>query len=589
MKKTFLNLLFCVLLSPVLAQPVVTVTTENPDESIQNGIARAEVDGAVGNVTYYWSNPNTPLSSSQCSGLDEGCPVKLIVTDETGSAEFEVVVPAISFPEKMNAIFKPIVDAIGTVMYWDPLAALGIRSGEIYDDNGNKVLHPNGDPVVKPVRFIVIWLIFGAIYFTIYMRFINLRGFRHSIELVRGKFSKSSNPGEVSPFQALATALSGTLGLGNISGVAIAMAIGGPGATFWMIIAGFLGMSSKFVECTLGVKYRKINDLNEVSGGPMYYLSEGLKKSGLAKLGKILALIFAILCIGGAIGGGNMFQSNQVMAQFSTTIPQLSGYSWLIGLLLAFFAGLVMIGGIKKIATVTDKLVPLMIAIYMIAAFVIIGANIGEIGTAFYSIFHGAFSADAAKGGFVGVMMLGFQRAAFSNEAGIGSASIAHSASKTDKPVSEGIVALLEPFIDTVVVCTITALVLVFTGYAADPQGLTGSQLTNAAFTSQIPWFKWVLLVSILLFAYATILSWGYYGYKSWTYLFGESAISKYSYDLIYLSCTWLGAMVGLGAVMDFSDMMILGMALPNLAGLFLMRKEVRQDLKNYWMEMKLK
>lgn len=589
MKKVFLQLIFCLAVSHLSAQPTVEILTENPTEGIQDGIARAVVSDSQGNVTYYWSNQSTSLTSDVSTGLDEGCLGKLVVTDAVGSTTIQFEIAATSFPEKMNAIFKPIVEAIGVVMYWDPLATMGIRSGEVFDSNGNKVLHPNGDPIIKPVRFIVIWLILGALFFTFYMGFINIKGFRHSIDLVRGKYAKESNPGEVSQFQALATALSGTLGLGNISGVAIAMAIGGPGATFWMILAGFLGMSSKFVECTLGVKYRKINDRNEVSGGPMYYLSEGLKRKGLGKLGKILAVLFAVLCIGGSIGGGNMFQSNQVMAQFATTIPALSQFSWLIGLLLAFFAGLVMIGGIKKIAHVTDKMVPLMIAIYMLAAFVIIGANITEIGSAFSAIFNGAFSADAAKGGFVGVMMIGFQRAAFSNDAGDGSASIAHSASKTDKPVSEGIVALLEPFVDTVVVCTITALVLVFTGYAADPQGLTGSQLTNAAFTSQFPWFKWILLLSILLFAYATILSWGYYGYKCWTYLFGERKLVKYSYDLLYLSCTWLGAMVGLGAVMDFSDMMILGMALPNIIGLFLLRKEVRQDLKEYWSEMKLK
>jgi len=588
MKKIILLILSCFIFSQLMAQPVVDVVTQNPSELIQDGIARAIVSDTQGKVSYYWSHQNTPLTSAESTGLDEGCSAQLVVTDERGSTTVQFSVPTASFPEKMNAIFKPIVDAIGIVMYWDPLATLGIRSGEIFDSNGEKLLHPNGDAIIKPVRFIVIWLIIGALYFTFYMGFINIKGFRHSIDLVRGKYAKASNPGEVSQFQALATALSGTLGLGNISGVAIAMAIGGPGATFWMIVAGFLGMSSKFVECTLGVKYRKINDRNEVSGGPMYYLSEGLKRKGLGKLGRFLAVTFAILCIGGSIGGGNMFQSNQVMAQFATEIPSLSKFSWLIGLLLAFFAGLVIIGGIKKIANVTDKMVPLMITIYMIAAFVIIGANISEIGSAFSAIFNGAFSADAAKGGFVGVMMIGFQRAAFSNDAGDGSASIAHSASKTDKPVSEGIVALLEPFVDTVVVCTITALVLVFTGYAADPQGLTASQLTNAAFTSQFPWFKWILLLSILLFAYATILSWGYYGYKCWTYLFGERKIVKYSYDLLYLSCTWLGAMVGLGAVMDFSDMMILGMALPNIIGLFLLRKEVRQDLKEYWLEMKL-
>ena len=298
------------------------------------------------------------------------------------------------------------------------------------------------------------------------MNFINIRGFKHAIELVRGKFDDPKDQGEVSHFQALATALSATVGLGNIAGVAVAITVGGPGATFWMIVAGLLGMSSKFVECTLGVKY-VVNENGEVSGGPMYYLKNGLAKYGLANLGKVLAVIFAILCIGGSFGGGNMFQANQAYAQLSGQFPMLQGNGPMFGFLLAVLVGTVIIGGIKSIAKVTEKIVPFMAGLYILAASIIIVINFGQIGAAFAMIIEGAFAPSAAFGGFIGVLIQGFRRAAFSNEAGVGSASIAHSAAKTNQPVSEGIVSLLEPLIDTVVICTMTALVIIITGFLA--------------------------------------------------------------------------------------------------------------------------
>lgn len=466
--------------------------------------------------------------------------------------------------EKVNDLVKPAVDAMSNVFFYKPFASIGFE-----------------------MPLVVLWLVVGATFFTIYMGFINLKGIKHSIQLIRGDFDNPNDKGEVSHFQALVTALSGTVGLGNIAGVAVAISIGGAGATFWMILAGFLGMSSKFVECTLGVKYRRLNDLGEVSGGPMYYLSEGLRLKGKAGLGKVLAVLFAILAIGGSFGGGNMFQANQSFAQLANVFPVFEGKGFFYGLVVAFFVGIVIIGGIKKIASVTDKIVPIMVGMYVLTALIIITVNIAHIGEAFTDIFAGAFTADGIKGGVIGVLVVGFQRAAFSNEAGVGSAAIAHSAVKTEEPVSEGIVSLLEPFVDTIVVCTMTALVLIFTGYAADTQGMEGSALTSAAFSSVLPWFKYVLLVAIILFAFSTMISWSYYGMKAWTYLFGNTKKMENVYKILFLCFVVIGASASLGAVIDFSDMMILGMAFPNILGLYFLSGEVKADLKDYFRRLK--
>ncbi len=440
------------------------------------------------------------------------------------------------------------------------------------------------------IPLVVLWLVLGAVFFTIYMKFINVKGFFHAIQLVRGKYDDPDDKGEVSHFQALVTALSGTVGLGNIAGVAVAITLGGAGATFWMILAGLLGMSSKFIECTLGVKYRNIDQDGEVSGGPMYYMSKGLKLKGYATLGKVLAVIFAVLCIGGSFGGGNMFQANQAFAQLSSldAFSFLEGNGVWFGLVLSLLVGVVIIGGIKSIANVTDKIVPLMVGVYVLSAMVIIGLNFSQIGHAFKLIFNGAFSPDAAFGGIIGVLIVGFQRAAFSNEAGVGSASIAHAAAKTKEPVSEGIVALLEPFIDTVVVCTMTALVLIFTGFAENNQGFEGAELTSAAFEFALGgWSKIVLAFSAVLFAFSTMISWSYYGLKSWTYLFGDSKVADYSYKTIFLLFIIVGSSSTLGAVIDFSDMMILGMAFPNIFALYFFAREIKKDLIDYFKRIK--
>jgi AGCS family alanine or glycine:cation symporter len=446
---------------------------------------------------------------------------------------------------------------------------------------------------VQGIPLIVLWLVLGAIFFTFRMGFIQLRGVRHSIALIRGKFDDpTDHSGEVSHFQALVTALSATVGLGNIAGVAIAISMGGPGATFWMILAGFIGMASKFVECTLGVKYRHQKEDGEVFGGPMYYLSRGLAKRGpgFKQLGKVLAIIFAILCVGGSLGGGNMFQANQAFNQLAG-IPGWEGfesYGFYFGLVMAALVGIVIIGGIKSIARVTDKIVPSMVAIYVISALTIIAFNYENLGNGFSTIFYGAFSPEAIYGGFIGVLILGFQRAAFSNEAGVGSAAIAHSAARTREPISEGVVALLEPFIDTVVVCTMTALVIIFTGYAADPEGLEGAALTSAAFSSSLgDWSLYVLSFAVVLFAFSTMISWSYYGLKAWTYVFGENKPAAYTYKVIFLIFVVIGSSVGLGAVIDFSDLMILGMAFPNVLGLVIMSGEVRRDMVDYFKRIK--
>ena len=465
------------------------------------------------------------------------------------------------------------------------------------------------------VYWVLFPLILGATYFTFYFKFINFTGFWKSINIVRGKYDDmdhhesligagDSTPGgdaietiaveghdgEVSHFQALTAALSATVGLGNIAGVAIAVSIGGAGATFWMIVAGLLGMASKFVECTLGVKYRDIGEDGTVYGGPMYYLTKGLKSKGLEKLGKILAVLFAIFVIGGSFGGGNMFQVNQAFQLVENITGGensfLHGKGWLFGLIMAVLVGIVIIGGIKKIAKVTDKIVPFMVVIYVTASLFVIFANYDMIGDAFLQIFNGAFSPEGVTGGAIGVLVQGFRRAAFSNEAGVGSASIAHSAVKTKYAASEGMVALLEPFIDTVVVCTMTALVLIITGNVTEANaGLNDAQailLTSGAFESAISWFPYVLTVAVVLFAFSTMISWSYYGFQGWAYLFGRSKKMEYLYKIIFCLFVIVGAAASLGSVIGFSDAMIFAMMVPNMVGLVILAPKVRDELSRY-------
>ena len=502
------------------------------------------------------------------------------ITDAVEAVVFFEIPPYSKIPQKkLDAQGKPIITAEGDYEY-----EKDAEGNIIYEKDANGKEKSSGIPFVLP------WLIIGATIFTFYMGFINITGFRHALDVVRGKYDDPEDAGEVSHFQALTAALSGTVGVGNIAGVALAVSAGGPGATFWMILAGLLGMSSKFVECTLGVKYRNVNEDGTVSGGPMYYLDKGLKKQGFGALGKFLAVFFAIACIGGSFGGGNMVQVNQAASQFNN-LPFIQGTfigdnAVIFGVVMAVLVFLIIVGGIKSIAKVTDKVVPFMVGVYLVAALIVIFGNIGQIPAAFGLIFQGAFSPEALYGGVIGVLIMGFRRAAFSNEAGVGSASIAHSAAKTDEPVSEGIVALLEPFIDTVVICTMTALVIIVTG-SYEPGATEGIALTSRAFASVISWFPLVLSVAVILFALSTMISWSYYGLKSWTYIFGETSSSVLIYKLLFCVFVIIGASINLGKVFAFGDAMIFAMCFPNILGLYFLAPEIRRDLKDYMTRVK--
>ncbi len=572
----------------------LTITSQNLSSSIHDGAAQAFVQGGIPPYQYKWSAQDVSLVSTDAQGLIEGKVYRLVVSDASGNITAqEFSIPAQYSSEKVNHFFYYMVDAFSSVLMVDVFALLKLYDPIIYDDNGTMLVHPNGDPEMMSIPFIVVWLLIGAIYFTFIFNFISFRGFKHAIHLVQGRYDNPSDKGEISHFQALTTALSATVGLGNIAGVAIAISIGGPGATFWMIVAGLLGMSSKFAEATLGVQFRRIDKDGNVSGGPMYYLRYAFGATVIGrKTGRFFAGLFALLLIGGSYGGGNMFQANQAFSQISQMIPAFQGNGFQFGIGLAILVGVVIIGGLKSIANVTGRIVPIMALLYIGTALVIIAVNILHIGSAFSLIFEGAFNAPALRGGFVGVLIMGARRAAFSNEAGIGSAAIAHSAARTNEPISEGIVALLEPFIDTVVICTMTALVLMFTGFydPASHDGLQGALLTSAAFGSVSPIFPWILMVTIFLFAYSTMISWSYYGLKGFDYLFGKYSEQvfgsrKYSdliYKLSFLVFIVVGSSSSLGSVIDFSDMMILGMALPNIFGLYIYAPKLKRNLQAY-------
>ncbi len=501
--------------------------------------------------------------------------------------------------EKIDQAFKPVSD------WWSSIIFYSIKFGT--DENSVQI------PLVLLI------LIGGATFFTIYFGFPQWKLFKTSLKVVAGKYDdidvhdsyvpaddplmeypgedipetikvEGEHHGEVSHFQALSAALSATVGLGNIAGVAVAIAIGGPGATFWMILAGLLGMASKFTECTLGVKYRDIGPDGTVYGGPMYYLRKGLSKKGMKLLGQFLAIFFAVMVVGGSFGGGNMFQANQAAAQFMELFGiQNNDWRVVFGILLAVLVGIVIIGGIKRIGKVAEKIVPFMAVLYVGAALLILVMHYHLIPKAFSVIFEQAFSPQAGLGGFIGVMIQGFRRGTFSNEAGVGSAAIAHSAVKTKFPASEGIVALLEPFIDTVVICTMTALVLVITNlkyglfeYGDDSVQGKGVELTAQAFDSVIPHFSVILTVAVILFAFSTMLSWSYYGLQGWKFLFGRSKTADLTYKFLFLFFLVVGASVKLGSVLDFSDAMIFAMVFPNIIGVILLAPEVRHELKRY-------
>ena len=463
--------------------------------------------------------------------------------------------------ETINNMTAPIAKVIGNIVFFKvPIFGAGL-------------------PLV------VLWLVIGAVFFTFYLGFINLRGFKHAISLVRGDYSDPNSAGEVSHFQALATAVSGTVGIGNIGGVAVAVTVGGAGATFWLIMAGFLGMSTKFVECTLGVKYRTENPDGSVSGGPMYYLRKGFADRGMEGFGKFMGTFYAIGIFIGALGIGNMFQSNQAYVQLNyVSGGALDGLGWLVGLIMAAIVFAVIVGGIKSIARVTEKIVPFMAIFYCLFALIVIFMNVSSIPEAIGNIFSGAFTGEGVAGGALGALIIGFQRAVFSNEAGIGSASIAHAAVKTNEPITEGMVSLLEPFIDTIVICTITALVI-GTSQVADPNfagEAKGIAMTSAAFERQLSWFPIPLAFAAVMFAFSTMISWSYYGLKGWTYLFGEGTMGQTIYKLMFCVFVALGCIVQLGPILDISDALVFLICVPNILGLYFLAPIVKRELESY-------
>ena len=435
---------------------------------------------------------------------------------------------------------------------------------------------------------IVAWLIAGGLFFTIYLGFINVRGFRHALDLVRGRYTDPSQPGEVTPFQALATAVSGTVGIGNIAGVAVAISLGGPGATMWLIIAGLLGMSTKFAECTLAVKFRRTHSDGSVSGGPMYYLQRGLALRKLPRLGRGLGIFYAASMVVGCLGIGNMFQSNQAAAILIDVTGGSNSFfndkAWILGLVMAVTVALVIVGGIKSIARTTSKLVPFMAVLYVVLALAILAFNAAELPRAVAQIWQGAFTADGISGGLIGVMIIGFRRAVFSNEAGLGSAAIAHAAAKTDQPVSQGMVALLEPFIDSVVVCTLTSLVIVILvilpGEATS--GLSGIEMSSRAFDAAIPGSSALLSIIATLFAFSTMLAWSYYGLIALEYLLGRSEVSGLVFKLIFLVFTVIGSTVDLKSVIEISDALVFLISIPNLVGLYFLAPQIKRELQAY-------
>ncbi|HFU77123.1 MAG TPA: alanine:cation symporter family protein [Epsilonproteobacteria bacterium] len=466
----------------------------------------------------------------------------------------------------MNGIFEQINSILGSVFFFD------VFFGQVEGSS---------------MPLIVAWLIAGGVFLTFRFGFINVRMFSHAYKIITGQYRTADDVGEITPFQSLTTALSATVGLGNIAGVAIAIAIGGPGATFWMILAGFFGMTLKFTEVTLAQLYREKRPDGRIMGGAMQYLSKGLASKGHEKLGKTLAIIFSILAIGGSLGAGNAFQTSQAMGALSDRVPFFETYPIVFGLIMATLVGFVIIGGIKRIAHTAEKIVPAMVFIYLLASLWILIVNAPMVPHAISTIFHEAFAPTAAAGGLVGVLVQGFKRAAFSSEAGIGSAAIVHSTASVKYPVRQGMVALYEPFIDTIVICTMTALVIVTTGvydahgaFADLVAAKQGAALTAAAYGTVISWFPIILSFSIVLFAFSTMISWSYYGERSWTYLFGE----KYTllYKLIFISFTVIASVTSASALLDFSDLLILAMALPNLVGLYMLQGDVKENLTEY-------
>jgi AGCS family alanine or glycine:cation symporter len=456
--------------------------------------------------------------------------------------------------ETINAWLAPIADWLGKVVFF----AVSVGGAEL--------------------PLILVWLIAGSITCTFAFRFINLRGFGHALRVIGGKYTDASLPGETTPFQAFSAAVSGTVGLGNIAGVAVAVTLGGPGAALWMVVAGFLGMSAKFAEVTLATKYRRVRADGTVSGGAMYYVQEALSRRGLPRVGKFLAVFFCIATIGGSF---TVFQVNQAYEQFRA----VTGFeqALLFGMVIAAWIGIVLFGGMRRIAKWTGKLVPFMCVTYIAACLVVLLANASHVPEAFAQIFREAFfTSDAVAGGVVGALIQGVRRASFSNEAGLGSAPMAHATVRTREPMSQGFAALLEPFLDTVIICLLSALVIVVSG-VLDTSTARGIALTSAAFATVVPWFPIVLAFAAILFCLSTVLTWGYYGEQAWTFLFGERRNSRYAYRLVLCVVLSTAATLDIGQVTNIADSLNFCMAIPNLIAVYLLLPELRADLAGYW------
>ena len=465
-----------------------------------------------------------------------------------------------SLDKKIDEALKPVSDSI-TNFIFDSFSLMG-----------------------SDVPYIVCWLLIASLFFTFYFNFLNIRFFKRAVKVALGKYDNPDHPGEITHFQSFTAAMSGTIGLGNIAGVAVAISIGGPGAMLWMILTAFFGMTLKFVEVSLGHKYRVIHKDGTVSGGAIRYLSNGLGEKGFPRLGSFLALFFAICCIGGSLGGGNMFQANQAFQQIveatgGETSP-FYGKGWFGGTMFAIIVGFIIIGGIKSIGKVTERLVPFMGLVYVISCLLIILSNFDQIPDAVFKVFESAFSFDATTGGVLGSMIAGVKRAVFSNESGIGSAPIAYAPAKSDNHLNTGFMSLLSPVVDTIIVCSMTAMTIIITGVYEGNTGIQGVELTSRAFESYFSWFPSILAVAITLFAISTLITWSYYGLRCWTYIFGISSLSKYSFKLIFLSFTIVGCSMNLGSVINFSDSMIFAMSLPNIIGLYFLSSEIKEDLK---------
>lgn len=506
-----------------------------------------------------------------------------VTADEAAQAETKEV-------SAFDQALGKVNDVVATALFF-PVTGDAFRAG-VFDEKGQPVIDERtGKQKQKTVDvpFLVVFLMAGAIFFTLWYRIINVRGFRHAIDVVRGKYDDPKDTGEITHFRALTSALSATVGLGNIAGVAIAIQLGGPGAVFWMVVTAFFGMCAKFSSCTLSQLYRKKNRDGSISGGPMYYLDLGLKAKGgfFRPFGKVLAVMYAFMIMGGALGGGNMFQSNQSFAAIKDAFGVNAEYDWMFGLTMASLVGLVVLGGIKRIGAATSRIVPLMVGIYVVASIVVIVVNIGQVPHALALIVKMAFTDNALYGGAAGVLVWGVKRAAFSNEAGLGSASIAHAAAKTEEPVREGLVAMLGPFIDTMVVCMMTAMVVIVTGTWSDTSVADGVALTTTSFRTVLPWFPAVLTVCIVLFAYSTMISWCYYGERGWIYLLdhfsGSGLKSVVVFRAVFVFFVFVGAVTRFEQVLGFSDLLILCMAFPNILGSLVLAPELLSRLKDYW------